>query len=82
MFNYEAVEQVAEVKVIGVGGGGSNAVNRMIASKLVGVEFIVANTDAQVLALSEARTKLQLGDKQTKGLGAGADRKRRGSRGE
>ncbi|MDP7421053.1 MAG: cell division protein FtsZ [bacterium] len=73
MFNYEAVEQVAEVKVIGVGGGGSNAVNRMIASKLVGVEFIVANTDAQVLALSEARTKLQLGDKQTKGLGAGAD---------
>ena len=73
MFNYEAVEQVAEVKVIGVGGGGSNAINRMIESKLSGVEFIVANTDAQVLALSEAKTKLQLGDKQTKGLGAGAN---------
>jgi cell division protein FtsZ len=63
----------AEIKVIGVGGGGSNAVNRMIEADLSGVEFIVANTDAQALQSSNAKSKIQLGEKITKGLGAGAD---------
>ncbi len=63
----------AEIKVIGVGGGGSNAVNRMIEADLSGVEFIVANTDAQALQNSSAKSKIQLGEKITKGLGAGAD---------
>ncbi len=63
----------AEIKVIGVGGGGSNAVNRMIEADLSGVEFIVANTDAQALQSSSAKSKIQLGEKITKGLGAGAD---------
>src|SRR5881398_682739 len=63
----------ARIKVIGVGGGGSNAVNRMVEVGLSGVEFIVANTDAQALDHSRAAIKLQLGQKLTKGLGAGAD---------
>ena len=63
----------AKIKVIGVGGGGSNAVNRMVEVGLSGVEFIVANTDAQALDSSRATIKLQLGQKLTKGLGAGAD---------
>jgi cell division protein FtsZ len=63
----------AKIKVIGVGGGGSNAVNRMVQSRLDGVEFIVANTDSQALRVSPAPTKLQIGGKLTKGLGAGAD---------
>ena len=63
----------ARIKVIGVGGGGGNAVNRMIAAKVEGVEFIVANTDAQALQLSQAPVKLQLGVKLTNGLGAGAN---------
>lgn len=63
----------AKIKVIGVGGGGGNAVNRMIAAKLEGVEFIVANTDVQALQLSHAPVKLQLGVKLTSGLGAGAN---------
>lgn len=63
----------AEIKVIGVGGGGSNAVNRMIEADLSGVEFIVANTDSQALQSSSAKSKIQLGEKITKGLGAGAD---------
>lgn len=62
---------LANIKVIGVGGGGSNAVNRMIESGIECVEFIVANTDAQALAASKAATKIQLGPKLTKGLGAG-----------
>jgi cell division protein FtsZ len=65
--------QPAKIKVIGVGGGGCNAVNRMIRAKLEGVEFITANTDLQALKLSQAPTKLQLGAKLTKGLGAGAN---------
>jgi len=65
--------QGARIKVIGVGGGGSNAVNRMIRAKLEGVEFIAANTDLQALKLSHAPVKLQLGAKLTKGLGAGAN---------
>ena len=63
----------ARIKVIGVGGGGSNAVNRMVGSGLDGVEFIVANTDLQALRSNRAPVKLQIGSKLTKGLGAGAD---------
>ncbi len=63
----------AIIKVIGLGGAGNNAVNRMIEAGLEGVEFIAANTDAQVLAKSYADTRIQLGDKLTRGLGAGAD---------
>ncbi len=63
----------AKIKVIGVGGGGSNAVNRMVQARLDGVEFIVANTDAQALRVSPAPAKIQIGGKLTKGLGAGAD---------
>ena len=61
------------LKVIGVGGGGGNAVNRMVESGLVGIEFIVANTDSQALSHNTAPVRLQLGAKLTKGLGAGAD---------
>jgi len=71
-FNQAAAEN-AEIKVIGVGGGGMNAVNRMIEANLSGVEFIAANTDAQALTSSNAKIKIQLGDKLTKGLGAGAN---------
>ena len=63
----------ARIKVVGVGGGGSNAVNRMVSSALGGVEFIVVNTDAQALAHNSAPVRLQIGHKLTKGLGAGAD---------
>ncbi len=73
MFEFNTTAENAEIKVIGVGGGGTNAVNRMIASSVGGVEFISANTDAQALALSHAKIKIQLGDKLTKGLGAGAN---------
>ncbi|MDK2823452.1 MAG: cell division protein FtsZ [Clostridia bacterium] len=67
------IHQFAQIKVIGVGGGGSNAVNRMIAAGLKGVEFIAVNTDAQALYLSQAEVKLQIGTKLTRGLGAGAN---------
>ncbi|MDG5788280.1 cell division protein FtsZ [Evansella sp. AB-P1] len=66
-------DQLATIKVIGVGGGGSNAVNRMIENGLQGVDFIAVNTDAQALHLSKAEIKLQLGGKLTRGLGAGAN---------
>ena len=69
----EEKHEGANIKVIGVGGGGSNAVNRMIRAKVEGVEFIAANTDLQALKLSQAPVKLQLGGKLTKGLGAGAN---------
>ncbi|EJL42411.1 cell division protein FtsZ [Brevibacillus agri] len=67
------MESFARIKVIGCGGGGSNAVNRMIAGGLKGVEFITLNTDAQALQLSSADIKLQIGEKLTRGLGAGAN---------
>lgn len=67
------VEQFAQIKVIGIGGGGSNAVNRMIEAGLRGVEFISVNTDAQALYLAKSERKLQIGEKLTKGLGAGAN---------
>lgn len=66
------VEQIAQIKVIGVGGGGSNAVNRMIEGGVQGVEFIAVNTDAQALNRSKAPTRVQIGEKLTRGLGAGA----------
>ena len=72
MFGLE-MNQLAKIKVIGIGGGGCNAVNRMIDSGLKGVDFIVANTDLQVLNDSLAPTKLQLGSDLTDGLGAGAN---------
>jgi cell division protein FtsZ len=69
----EETLQGATIRVVGVGGGGCNAVNRMIRAKVEGVEFIAANTDLQALKLSQAPVKLQLGAKLTKGLGAGAN---------
>lgn len=71
-FDFE-IEQGAQIKVVGVGGGGNNAVNRMIESGLAGVEFISVNTDRQALYLSKAGQKIQIGEKITKGLGAGAN---------
>ncbi len=73
MYDFDTFERSADIKVIGVGGGGCNAVNRMIQSGMEGVEFIAVNTDAQALTTSEARTKLSVGNKLTKGLGAGAN---------
>lgn len=70
MFGLE-MDQLAKIKVIGVGGGGNNAVNRMIESGVKGVEFIVANTDLQVLNNSQAPVKIQIGTELTSGLGAG-----------
>ena len=69
----DSIHQSAVIKVIGVGGGGGNAVKHMIANKVEGVEFICANTDAQALKDIDARTVLQLGNTMTKGLGAGAN---------
>jgi cell division protein FtsZ len=63
----------AKIKVVGIGGGGSNAVNRMVSAGLGGVEFIVVNTDVQALEQNHAQVKIQIGQKLTKGLGAGAD---------
>jgi cell division protein FtsZ len=74
MFEFDdSVDQTAKIKVIGVGGGGGNAVNTMIDSMVDGVEFLTANTDAQALKNSHAPMKVQLGSKLTKGLGAGAN---------
>src|SRR6266849_1824034 len=74
---FEIVEQTsinsARIKVIGIGGGGGNAVNTMIGAKLTGVDFMVANTDAQSLEKSQAAIRIQLGGMVTKGLGAGAN---------
>ena len=73
---FEIVEQIqlsARIKAVGVGGGGGNAINTMIGADLQGVDFIVANTDAQALEASGAEAKLQLGERITKGLGAGAN---------
>ncbi|TDT61852.1 cell division protein FtsZ [Fonticella tunisiensis] len=67
------IDQTAQIKVVGVGGGGNNAVNRMIESGLRGVEFISINTDKQALYISKAGQKIQIGDKLTRGLGAGAN---------
>jgi len=76
MFTYvenNTTDSSAKIKVIGVGGAGGNAINNMIASELGGVNFIVANTDIQALEISKAQVRLQIGDKLTEGLGAGAN---------
>ncbi len=74
MLQFEVnVEDNAQIKVIGVGGGGGNAVNRMIEAGLKGVSYIVVNTDKQALNRSVAETKVQIGEKLTRGLGAGAN---------
>ncbi|QVK17056.1 cell division protein FtsZ [Mycoplasmatota bacterium] len=74
MFGFDnEFDQMPKIKVIGVGGGGSNAVDRMIENEVQGVEFIVCNTDAQVLRLSKAELRIQLGKELTRGLGAGAN---------
>src|SRR5690554_3452603 len=74
MFDFDVdVDQFAKIKVFGVGGGGNNAVNRMVESGVRGIEFIALNTDRQALYSSRAETKIQIGEKITKGLGAGAN---------
>src|SRR3989338_1625528 len=73
LFELDQAEQVAKIKVIGLGGGGGNAGSRMLAAEFTGVEFIVANTDVQALQASPAPVKLQLGAEATKGLGAGSN---------
>lgn len=74
MFEFDVdVEHFAQIKVIGVGGGGNNAINRMIEAGLKGVQFIAINTDKQALYSSKAETKINIGEKLTKGLGAGAN---------
>jgi cell division protein FtsZ len=72
-FEFDDFGELAALKVIGVGGAGGNAVNRMIAAGLQGVEFIAVNTDAQVLELSQAHKKIQVGGRLTKGLGSGGN---------
>ncbi len=69
----DELENFAQIKVVGVGGGGSNAVNRMIRAEVRGVEFIAVNTDAQALLNSDAPTRIRIGDKVTKGLGSGGN---------
>jgi cell division protein FtsZ len=73
MFSFVEDEKSAKIKVIGAGGAGGNAINNMIASKLQGVRFIAANTDVQALEVSKAPVKIQMGEKLTEGLGAGAN---------
>src|SRR6266480_1841956 len=69
---FDEEQLTAKIKVIGIGGGGGNAVNRMIQAGIKGIEFLVANTDVQAMRASHAPIKLQIGGKLTKGLGAGA----------
>ncbi|MFA6860020.1 MAG: cell division protein FtsZ [Clostridia bacterium] len=73
MFENNSIAPVANIKVIGVGGGGNNAVNRMILANLQSAQFVAINTDKQALLMSKADTRLQIGEKLTRGLGAGAD---------
>src|SRR5204863_1564568 len=73
LFELDDATQVAKIKVIGLGGGGGNAVSRMMAAQFTGVDFIVANTDMQALRSSPAPVKVQLGSKLTQGLGAGSN---------
>ena len=70
---HDSVENFARIKVMGMGGGGSNAVNRMIAEGIQGVEFVAVNTDSQALMLSNAPMRIRIGEKLTKGLGSGGD---------
>jgi cell division protein FtsZ len=72
-YEYTPGESFAQIKVVGVGGGGGNAVNRMISEGLGGVDFVAVNTDNQALMLSKAKTRVQIGEKLTRGLGAGGN---------
>src|SRR5688572_16801245 len=77
MIEYSEKQELgAKIKVIGVGGGGGNAINTMVSANLDGVEFIAANTDHQALGANKASVKIQLGHSLTRGLGAGADPER------
>src|SRR5512143_3063292 len=71
--NRNPSESFARIKVVGVGGGGTNAVNRMIAEGIQGVEFVSINTDAQALMLANSQIRVRIGDKLTRGLGAGGN---------
>lgn len=73
MYETSHLEQFAKICVVGVGGGGGNAVNRMVEANVVGVDFAAINTDSQALLLSQADTRLQIGERVTRGLGAGGD---------
>lgn len=73
MYSANSISQVAKIKVIGVGGGGNNAVNRMMAANITSAEFVAINTDKQALIMSKAPHRIQIGEKLTRGLGAGAD---------
>ena len=73
LLEFEQAQNPAKIKVIGVGGGGGNAINTMIAHRLEGVDFIAANTDLQALDSNQASFKVPLGTNLTKGLGAGAN---------
>ena len=71
--NMSMIDGTATIKVIGVGGAGNNAIDRMVEAGIKGVDFIVVNTDKQQLVKSKAATKIQIGEKITRGLGAGAN---------
>ena len=71
--DYESFKQICNIKVIGVGGGGNNAVNRMVNAGIKSAEFVAVNTDKQALLMSRAQHRIQIGEKITRGLGAGAD---------
>src|SRR5512144_2043850 len=73
MIEYTDRQDAARIKVIGVGGGGGNAINTMVSGRLEGVEFIAANTDVQALASNKAQIKIQMGKGTSRGLGAGAN---------
>ena len=73
MFDLAMTDQLAKIKVIGVGGGGGNAVQHMVQSDIQGVKFVCANTDKQALDRMNAPFKIQLGEQSTRGLGAGAN---------
>src|SRR5919108_5814908 len=73
MNGHSSLEGAARIVVLGIGGGGSNAVNRMIQAGVRGVDFVAINTDAQALARSDAPTRIRIGEKLTRGLGAGGN---------
>ncbi len=73
MYNANSISHVANIKVVGIGGGGNNAVNRMVAANVTSAEFVAINTDKQALLMSKATHRIQIGEKLTRGLGAGAD---------
>lgn len=73
MYSGNSISQVANIKVVGIGGGGNNAVNRMVAANITSAEFVAINTDKQALLMSKATHRIQIGEKLTRGLGAGSD---------